>query len=262
MSSTRQQPAAPSSPFSRTQFLDLEFDTPDVAETVSYLETRTAEDRFGYVVTPNVDHMVQIDKDPWLRPVYQGALLCLNDSRVLARLARMYGVALSIVPGSDLIVALFKTVLRDGDRLCLIGASDALAEQLRVRYPGIVLIHHSPPMGLRRDPAARAAAVAAAAAANARFTLLAVGAPQQEILAAEMAASGAVKGTAFCIGAAVDFIVGAQVRAPRLVQRAGMEWFWRLAGSPRRLGRRYLVEGPRIFRIALRWRAAQRRRAG
>lgn len=259
MTSTRQPDVPRNDRFPRTTFLDLDFDTVTAAEVVAFLRTRTAEDRFGYIVTPNVDHMVQIDAQPQLRPVYQGALLCLNDSRVLARLAKLYGIALTVVPGSDLIVALFGSVLQDGDRLCIVGASAPLVAQLRAQYPRITIVHHEPPMGLRRNAAARQAAVDAVAAANARFTLLAVGAPQQEILASEMAAAGTVTGTAFCIGAAVDFIVGAQVRAPRIVQQAGMEWFWRLAGSPRRLGRRYLVEGPKIFRIALRWQRNRRR---
>ena len=261
MTLTRQQPARDTQRFPRTNFLGLDFDTVAARDVVQFLQTRRADDPFGYIVTPNVDHMVQIDAQPELRPVYQGALLCLNDSRVLARLAKLFGITLSVVPGSDLIVALFGSVMQDGDRLCVVGASEPLVAQLRTQYPGITLIHHAPPMGLRRNPAARQAAVAAAAAAQARFTLLAVGAPQQEILASEMAAAGTVTGTAFCIGAAVDFIVGAQVRAPRIVQQAGMEWFWRLAGSPRRLGRRYLVEGPKIFRIALRWERERRRRA-
>ncbi|WP_277970649.1 WecB/TagA/CpsF family glycosyltransferase [Sphingomonas echinoides] len=259
MTSTRQPDVPRNDRFPRTTFLDLDFDTVTAAEVVAFLRTRTVEDRFGYIVTPNVDHMVQIDAQPELRPVYQGALLCLNDSRVLARLAKLYGIALTVVPGSDLIVALFGSVLQDGDRLCIVGASAPLVAQLRAQYPRITIVHHEPPMGLRRNAAARQAAVDAVAAANARFTLLAVGAPQQEILASEMAAAGTVTGTAFCIGAAVDFIVGAQVRAPRIVQQAGMEWFWRLAGSPRRLGRRYLVEGPKIFRIALRWQRNRRR---
>lgn len=247
----------------RTPFLGLDFDTLAVEEVVAFLRTRRADDSFGYIVTPNVDHMVQIDAQPALRPVYEAGMLCLCDSRVLARLARMFGLTLSVVPGSDLIVALFASVLQDGDRLCLVGGSGELATQLRERYPQITLIHHEPPMGLRRDAGARQAAIAAASGARARFTLLAVGAPQQEILASEMVASGTMAGSALCIGAAVDFIVGAQVRAPRFVQRAGMEWFWRLSGNPRRLGRRYLIDGPRIFRIALKWqrdrKAAARR---
>ena len=89
--------------------------------------------------------------------------------------------------------------------------------------------------------------------------LLAVGAPQQELLAHEMRASGRVRGTGLCIGAGIDFLVGAQSRAPRLVQRAHLEWAWRLAREPRRLWRRYLVDGPAIFPIAWAWARARRR---
>jgi exopolysaccharide biosynthesis WecB/TagA/CpsF family protein len=49
---------------------------------------------------------------------------------------------------------------------------------------------------------------------------------------------------ALCFGAALDFLIGTQRRAPRLVQRLELEWLWRLAGNPRRLARRYLIEGP------------------
>ena len=237
-----------------TVFLDMAFDRFDFERMVAWLQQRRANDRFAYVVTPNVDHMVQIHADPVaLRPIYDGADIRLCDSRILAKLARLRGVTLSVVPGSDLIAAMFDRVLVAGDRYCLIGGSRDLAECLRQKFPALDLIHHEPPMGLRRDAQARAAAIRAAAAAGARFTLLAVGAPQQEILAHEMAQDGGVSGTALCIGAAIDFIVGAQRRAPRAVQRAGLEWAWRLAGNPRRLARRYLIEGPKIFMLAFRW---------
>ncbi|KQS04183.1 glycosyl transferase [Sphingomonas sp. Leaf357] len=238
----------------KTVFVDMAFDRYDFEAMVAWLQHRQAADGFAYVVTPNVDHMVQIAADPErLRPIYDAATIRLCDSRILARLARMRGVTLSVVPGSDLIVALFDRVLVAGDRYCLVGGSGELADKLRRKFPALDLVHHQPPMGLRTDAQARAAAVRAAAEAGARFTLLAVGAPQQEILAHEMARDGQVAGTALCIGAAIDFIVGAQVRAPRAVQRAGMEWAWRLAGNPRRLARRYLWDGPKIFLLAFRW---------
>lgn len=237
----------------RTIFLDMAFDRYDFDGMVAWLQRRRAGDAFAYVVTPNVDHMVQIAADPALRPVYDDATIRLNDSRVLARLAKVRDVSLTVVPGSDLIVALFDRVLAPGDRYSLIGGSRELAAQLRLKFPALDLVHHEPPMGLRRDPRARAAAVRAAAEAGARFILLAVGAPQQEILAHEMAQDSGVSGTALCIGAAIDFIVGAQRRAPRTVQRAGLEWAWRLFGNPRRLARRYLWDGPKIFALAFCW---------
>ena len=61
-------------------------------------------------------------------------------------------------------------------------------------------------------------------------------------------------GTGLCIGASVEFVTGAKRRAPRWMQRLGVEWLHRLLSEPGRLWRRYLVEGPRIFAMAWRWR--------
>jgi len=127
-------------------------------------------------------------------------------------------------------------------------------------YPHLRFVHVAAPMGLAKDPAARKAVGEAAIAAEARIVLLAVGAPQQEMIARELKATGTARGTALCIGASIDFLTGVQTRAPRIVQQAGFEWAWRLATSPRRLFRRYLVEGPAIFAIAWKWRNRQRSR--
>ncbi|QKR99435.1 WecB/TagA/CpsF family glycosyltransferase [Sphingomonas sp. CL5.1] len=243
----------------RTEFLGTEFDPLPFGAAVAWLAARDADSAYGYVVTPNVDHMVRLaDAPAEVTAAYRDAALCLCDSRVLARLARLAGVTLPVVPGSDLTAALFAHVLRPGDRLCLIGGETEDAVRLRALHPALDIVHHQPPMGLRTDAAARAAAARAAVAAGARAILLAVGSPQQEMLAREIGAIAGARGTALCIGASVDFLVGRQARAPRAVQRMGMEWAWRLATSPRRLARRYLVEGPAIFPMVWRWRRARR----
>ncbi|MBU3077187.1 WecB/TagA/CpsF family glycosyltransferase [Sphingomonas quercus] len=244
----------------RRNFLDLDFDplTPEQAE--AWLAARGQASPFAYIVTPNVDHMVRLASQPQaIRAAYDDADLCLCDSRVLARLAKLADVALTVVPGSDLVAALFDRVLKPGDRVCLIGGGPDHVTRLGERYPGIVVLHHMPPMGLRTNPAARAAAVDFAARSDARAILLAVGSPQQELLAHEMKADGRVRGTALCIGAGIDFIVGAQVRAPHIVQKAGFEWAWRLASQPRRLAKRYLVDGPAIFPLVWRWKRSRGR---
>lgn len=246
----------------RTPFLDLEFDTLSEAETKRWLLARTADDVFAYVVTPNVDHMVRLASAPdELRRTYTEADLCLCDSRVLARLARFADVALSVVAGSDLVATLFAAVLKPGDRICLIGGTSEDVSRLAVAFPQILLLHHRPPMGLRTNRVARAAAVVFAAKANARFTLLAVGSPQQELLAWEMKQAGTNSGTALCIGASIDFLTGTQSRAPQIIRRSGVEWAWRLLTQPRRLARRYLIDGPAIFPLVWRWRKTQRARS-
>lgn len=240
----------------------IRFDLLEAADVRGWLAARDADSNFAYVVTPNVDHIVRLERaGPELHRIYSQAELCLCDSQILRRIARPLGVELTLVPGSDLVAILFADVLQAGDRVCLIGGRDAHRASLARLYPDIDIIQHIAPMGLQTDPAARAAAVECAAQAQARIILLAVGSPQQELLAAEMSRRATLKGTALCIGASVDFIIGEKRRAPALLRDAGLEWAWRLALEPRRLAHRYLVEGPKIFMIAWRWwRAEQKKR--
>jgi len=240
-------------------FLDLRFDSLSLDAVAHWIGERDSGSAFAYIVTPNVDHLVRLAKAPVdVRVAYRDATLCVCDSRVLARLARTTGTDLTLVPGSDLSAVLFETVLRPGDRVCLIGSTSNDTAQLRNVYPQLDIVQYVPPFGLREDAAARARAIAFAADAQARVTLLAVGSPQQELLAHEMRQDGRVRGTALCIGASVDFLVGTKKRAPRIVQKAGLEWAWRLASEPRRLARRYLVEGPAIFAMVWHWQRARR----
>jgi exopolysaccharide biosynthesis WecB/TagA/CpsF family protein len=247
----------------RRPFLGLDFDMRDADATVAWLRAVRADTPFAYVVTPNVDHLVRLDRvdergeGGALWDAYRRATLILCDSRIVARLAAWRGVALPVVPGSDLTVRLFDEVLAPGDRVAIIGGDTALRADLARRYPDIELVQHIPPMGLMRDPAAMAAAVAFGRDAGARFLLVAVGSPQQEVIAGRIAQGGGAGGCALCIGASLDFIVGRQRRAPRVLQRLGLEWSHRLLSHPGRLWRRYLIEGPRIFRMAARWRAPQ-----
>ena len=113
-------------------------------------------------------------------------------------------------------------------------------------------------MGFARDPAAMAAAVAFVLDHPARFVFLAVGSPAQERLAAAIAATGRARGVGLCIGAGLDFLAGAERRAPRWMREAGLEWLFRLATNPRRLWRRYLRDSPVVLRLLLRERLAAR----
>jgi exopolysaccharide biosynthesis WecB/TagA/CpsF family protein len=85
----------------------------------------------------------------------------------------------------------------------------------------------------------------------ARFVFIAVGSPRQEIVAYAIRRSSMASGLGLCIGTSINFLVGAEKRAPVWMQRAGFEWLSRLVGSPRRLWRRYLIECPKIFPLML-----------
>jgi len=243
-------------PIERSEFLGVRFDPLPKDRALGHLAEVTAETPYGYVVTPNVDHIVRLHEQAatgQLEQVYERADLCLCDSNVLHLLGRLRGVELPVVPGSELTALMFDRVIQAGDRIAIVGGDAGLLTALRKKYRRVEFLHHSPPMGLRRNAAARRAAAEFIAHSGARFSFIAVGSPQQELIAAEVKAFPAATGTALCIGAGLDFLTGRQRRAPRMARRLGLEWAHRLLSNPRRMWRRYLVEGPRIFVLAYRW---------
>jgi exopolysaccharide biosynthesis WecB/TagA/CpsF family protein len=134
-----------------------------------------------------------------------------------------------------------------------------MAAALRARLGLRHLRHHDPPMGFDADPDALEASLSFLETAGARVAFLCVGSPRQEVVARALLRRGRATGTALCVGAALRFLAGEERRAPRAVQRAGMEWAWRLAQDPRRLARRYLLDDPAILALLWRERSALRR---
>lgn len=229
-----------------------------MGEMLTFLADRRKDSPFIYIVTPNVDHVVKLHNDcptgDALRYAYGNAAFRLCDSRVLSALALLHNIRLPVVPGSDLVANLFENVISAGDVIAIVGGTEETLSVLQAKYPHVEFFQHIPPLGLRDNPAALAAAVNFVVATKARFQFLAVGAPQQEIIAEMVHKVGCATGVGLCVGASIDFLTGAARRAPRPFQRMTLEWLHRLAADPRRMWRRYLVEGPKIFLIVAKWR--------
>jgi exopolysaccharide biosynthesis WecB/TagA/CpsF family protein len=241
------------------RLLGLDFADLDVAGSAAWIDARPATAAFGYVVTPNADHLVRLSRNIALLPLYANAMLCLMDSRVVARAAGLFGLRPpAVAPGSDLTALLLAKHLRPQEKVTIIGVrSHHLAEL--VRRTGLAPpAHYDPPMGFDRDPAEMARAVRFVLDNPARYVFLAVGSPRQEQLAAAIMATGAATGTGLCIGASLEFLAGAIPRAPGWMQKAGIEWLHRLMVDPRRLSRRYLVDNPVIFRLLFQERRRRR----
>ncbi|MDP9065676.1 MAG: WecB/TagA/CpsF family glycosyltransferase [Pseudomonadota bacterium] len=206
-------------------------------------------DAYAYAVTPNVDHLIRFCDDASFRELYRTAGFVLLDSRFLAALLRVVsGLRLPTSPGSDVTAQLFDSVIAPDDKIVVLGGTDQQAAILCEKYGLRSLRHLNPPMGFINDPVAVDACLRFIENESPfRFCLLAVGSPQQELLAKALQTRGRARGLVLCVGASVDFLTGRERRAPKWIQNISFEWLYRLVHNPGRLAGRYLVRGPRIF---------------
>jgi exopolysaccharide biosynthesis WecB/TagA/CpsF family protein len=210
---------------------------------------RFGQERYGFVVTPNVDHLIRFHEDAVFRAHYRAADYVLMESQVAARLVRLFkGSRLPVCTGSDLTHALLSQVATPADRLVVIGGTPQQVAKLAAAHC-LNIAHHDPPMGFIKDPQAVEECLTFVEAASPfRFCFLAVGSPQQETIAHLLKTRGVARGLVLCAGASLNYLTGSERRAPVWVRRLALEWLFRLLQDPRRLGKRYLVRGPRIFR--------------
>lgn len=232
------------------RFLGLMFHPMTVEEAAGKLAREASVDTaFSYVATPNVDHIVRLEKDPSLRPLYDHAGLILNDSRILELLARRDGHVFPASPGADLVEFLFRQEIQPDDPIVIIGCTGEDVKVVQEHFDLNSVCWHEAPMGLKNNPEAVAACAKFMADHPARFHFICVGSPQQEMVACAAVKRGDVKGIGICCGASLDFLSGKTHRAPVWMRRHRLEWLHRLLSEPRRLAKRYLLDGPAILRI-------------
>ncbi|HEX3847925.1 MAG TPA: WecB/TagA/CpsF family glycosyltransferase [Steroidobacteraceae bacterium] len=220
--------------------------------------------RYGYVVTPNVDHVIRHYDDSQFRSLYHHASYVLLDSRLMSRTCTLMGKSTPrVCLGSDLTHVLLTKKIKSLDRVVLVGGTAAQAEYLRSKFQLVALHHVDPPMNFIQDAEAVEACLRSIEAASPfRFCFLAIGSPQQEVIAYKLKERGVARGLALCVGAAINFMTGAERRAPLWMQKLGIEWLYRLIQNPRRMARRYLVRGPRIFFLLPQMEIRLRRASG
>lgn len=208
---------------------------------------------YSYIVTPNVNHIVQLEHDQELKRAYAGASHRVCDSRVLYPLLKALKVGVEeAIPGSSLTAELIGLANQGGWSVSVIGCETEDIELLRRRYPGIRWFHHNPPQGFIDDEQAVQACIAFILAHPAQLNLLSVGCPRQEKLALRVFESRQAQGVGLCVGGSLNFLSGRVQRAPAWVQRLSLEWLHRICMEPRRLGGRYLGDALRVLPIIVR----------
>lgn len=211
--------------------------------------------RGGAVFTPNVDHVVVAEEDRRLRAAYARCDLSLCDGQPLKWTAPLLGLALpEKVSGSDLVLPALRLAARHGWRVYLLGGAPGVVEAAAARLAaeeGVTIAGTSSPRIGEAPLADEAQVVAAVAAAQPDLLLVCLGAPKGELFI-DRNRDRLGPAVSLSVGASLDFYVGHVRRAPRWMQRAGLEWLFRLLQEPRRMARRYLVRDPKFLLILLR----------
>lgn len=224
----------------RRHFLGAPFDNLTEDKVIGLIRENEAATQFRYLVTPNVDHVVRLKKNRELYKYYEAAWLSLCDSRPITGLAYLRSSRLPLVTGSDLTATLFASVIRNGDLVTLIAANEDIFHAMEAAFPNVRFRAIIPPQGVLNNRAALDACIDFVVREESRFVFIAIGSPQSEKIAYELSLHPEAHGVGFCVGASLEFLVGARKRAPRWMRLVSLEWLHRLMLDPRRMWRRYL----------------------
>lgn len=217
-----------------------------------------------FLVPVNVDVLMKLHRQEQFASAIRAAgadVTLVNDSQVLALASRLIlGRRFRArVSGSDFLPAFCTSTQVHGARVFLLGGFGDTAERARARLNRmagreVVVAARSPSFGFDRNPTECADIVHHIRSSGANVVAVGVGAPKQELWMLQHAAELPGVRVFMAVGATIDFLAGNVRRAPRWLSNSGLEWLYRLVREPRRLARRYLIEGPPVFWLLLRQR--------
>lgn len=236
----------------RVRVGDLWIDALTFGQALDRIEQLVAGGRGGAVFTPNVDHVVNVERDAGLRAAYERVDLSLVDGQPVVWAARLLGTPVpEKISGSDLVPPLLERAAQRGLRVALVGGDEGVAEKAAAANPRVqVVLAEGPRVGIEaRDD--EPALIERIRAAQPHLVLVGLGSPKQERFI-DRARAQLAPAVLLGIGASLDFLAGTARRAPAWMSRAGLEWLYRLAQEPRRLAVRYLWNDPRFALIVLR----------
>ncbi|MBP1758499.1 MAG: N-acetylmannosaminyltransferase [Firmicutes bacterium] len=220
----------------KIDILGVLFDNLTMEEAVATGTRLAEEEGFHYVVTPNPEivNLARASRD--YGELLNGADLVLPDGIGILYAGRILNTPLrERVPGIDFAAGLLKELAAREKRLYLLGAKPGVAQEAGVRlaadYPGLMICGTGD--GYFTDSEA---AVQAMREAEADVAFVCLGAPKQERWMAEFGPQSGVR-LMVGLGGALDVFAGRVARAPRIWQRLGLEWLYRLLHQPSRIGR-------------------------
>ncbi|HAO11774.1 MAG TPA: glycosyltransferase [Planktothrix sp. UBA8407] len=212
----------------------------------------------GTVVTPNVDHLMKLQKDPEFYGIYQTSTYRVCDSKILIYASKFLGQPIQEkISGSDLFPA-FYDYYKDNEKITifLMGAAVGVAKRAQEKINAkvgreMIIESYSPPFDFEKDELECQRIVTRINESGATVLAIGVGAPKQEKWISKYRNQLKNVKVFLAIGATIDFEAGEKKRSPQWMSDIGIEWLHRLFSDPGRMWKRYLVDDLPFFWLLL-----------
>lgn len=244
---------------SRIKFMNTEIDNLTMQETLQEVDQLVKNSKGAYVVTPNVDHIVQLETNEELQAVYRNASLILADGKPLIWISKLYGTPIKEkISGSDLFPRICEMAAQKGYKMFFLGAAEGVAEKaaenLANRFEGLQVVGtYSPAIGFEKSQTEMDKIKQMIKGTNPDILIVGLGCPKQEKFMYYHCAELGVP-ISFGLGASFDFEAGNVKRAPKWMREHGLEWFYRFIQEPKRMFKRYFVNDIKIVKLIRKYR--------
>lgn len=215
------------------------------------------------IFTANVEHIVLLSSNPEFRKAYGAADYVIADGMPLVWFSRLIGDKLpERVTGSDLLPEICRMAEKKSLKVFFLGGTPEVTpkavENLLKRFPALQVVGMATPwIDLSDSESVSSDLVESINQSGTDILFVGFGAPKQEIWVTRNRKK-LTTGIVLAVGGTFDFLAGKILRAPRWMQKSGLEWLWRLLHEPKRLWRRYLIGNARFLVIA--WSEWQKKR--
>jgi N-acetylglucosaminyldiphosphoundecaprenol N-acetyl-beta-D-mannosaminyltransferase len=243
----------------KQKFLNTYVNNVNMDETIAFIEKMIVSDKKSYIVAINVDVVIKMENEPYLKEIVDNADMVLVDGKPLIWISKWYKSPVKAkISGSDLVPILCGIAAKKGYSIFIIGGKDGIAEcakaRLENKYSDIKIVGtYAPPFGFENDKAELTRINSMISEAKPDLLFACFGCPKQEKWIYENFKIYDAK-VSICAGATVDFLAGNVKRAPAWMSEHGLEWFYRFLQEPSRLFKRYFIDDAKILKLVWKYR--------
>lgn len=243
----------------RINFLNTQIDNLTMDEVIHNIDQLIQSCQYSYVVTPNLDHIVALEKDTEFAEIYRNADLIVADGKPLIWISKLLKNPIKEkISGSDLFPKICELAAQKGYKIFILGAATGVAERaagnFKKKYKGLKIVGtYSPSFEFENnaDEATKIKEIISKVSPD--ILAVSLGSPKGEKFIYKHLNEYKVP-LSISIGATIDFEAGSVKRAPKWMSENGLEWLFRITQDPKRMTIRYWNDAKGIIPIYRKYR--------